>query len=170
MITSYAHVLEDRPFGIRIIPVCVALLLFSTVSSHAVQLVSPPDFSSTERGQVMEVLQSAAGLIPRNSMVAMCNGERGRRDMYYYLMMFELKSRMCFVLDFAQTEESVPADVQKLKYYDYLVISSRHYAVVSSLTRAGYKVHWDKDCSVYRIKTMADGSIYIYPAKMVYSN
>jgi len=42
---------------------------------------------------VLQVLQDAAPHIPRNSAVAMYNGTRGRMDLYYYLVMYQVKSR-----------------------------------------------------------------------------
>ncbi len=163
--TTFYDILSPRPLSVRWFPVCVSLLLFSLVSGHAVQLVSRPDFSETERGKVQAVLQQAAEVIPRNSKVAMCNGERGRRDLYYYLMMYELKTRACFDLDLGFPEYSIPTDVKMLRDYEYLVISSKHYLVLQELTRAGFEVQWEKDCFVYRIKN-ANGTLFLYPADM----
>ncbi len=164
MITTLAHLLETRPLGIRILPVGVALLLLSMVSGHAAQLFVRPDFSSTERGQVMDELQQAAQMIPRNSRVAMYNGDRGRRDLYYYLMMYELKTRCCFDLDFGHPEYGIPIDVKMLEDYEYLVVSHQDDSLVPELERAGYTVSWESDCSLYRIEHMTDGSLYFYPA------
>ncbi len=170
MITTLSHILEHRPFATRLLPICVSLFLFSLVIGPASQLIFRPDFATTERGKVMDVLQEAAQIIPRNSKVAMCNGERGRRDLYYYLMMYELKTRVCFDLDLGSPEYSIPTDVKMLELYDYLIISSRHYLIVSELQKAGFKINWNRDCSVYRIKHMTDGSLYLYPAKIDLSN
>ncbi len=166
LITTFTALPHQRKIPVRLLPLFLSLLLFSLVSGQAMQLIRRPDFRSTERGKVIETLQQAAEVIPRNAKVAMCNGERGRRDLYYYLMMYELKTRVCFDLDFAQPVYNVATDVEMLRLYDYLVISAKHYLIVSELRRAGYTVQWNKDCSVYRIKTMADGSLYIYPAQL----
>ena len=166
LIFSFYDILERRSFPVRFLPLCISLLLFALISDQAVQLVHRPDFSSTERGLVMDTLQQAAQIIPRNSKVAMCNGERGRRDMYYYLMMYELKTRACFDLDFGYPEYEIPVDVKMLRDYDYLIISAKHYRIVSELIRAGYDVQWKNGCSVYRIKPTQNGSLYIYPADM----
>ena len=170
LFSALDQVLQRHPYALKMLPLCVSLLLFALIPNRAYQLISRPDFASTERGMVMDTLQQAAEIIPRNSRVAMCNGERGRRDLYYYLMMYELKTRICFDLDFRHPEYGIATDVQMLRHYDYLVISAKHYLIVSELRRAGYTVQWNKDCSVYRIKTMADGSLYIYPATMVRPN
>ncbi len=170
MIFSFYDILERRTFFVRFLPLCISLLLFSLVSGQAVQLVSRPDFASTERGLVMETLQEAAEIIPRNSKVAMCNGERGRRDLYYYLMLYELKTRVCFDLDFRTPEYGIATDVQMVQHYDYLVISAKHYRIVSELCRAGYEVQWRNGCSVYRIKRTDNGKVYIYPAVTEFSN
>lgn len=170
MITTLAHILEKRSVALRILPVCMALLLFAMVSGQAAQLVVRPDFASTERGLVIDELQEAARIIPRNSRVAMCNGERGRRDLYYYLMMYELKTRVCFDLDFGNPEYGIPVDVKMLEHYDYLIISVRHYLIVSELHKAGYTITWDPNCSVYRIREAGNGSLHFYPAKTDLSN
>ncbi len=168
--TVFYNLFQDQPLWVHLLPFSLSLLLFSLVSGQAVQLIRPPEFATTERGQVMETLQQAAEVIPRNSKVAMCNGERGRRDLYYYLMMYELKTRVCFDLDFAQPEYSIADDVKLLRYYDYLLISAKHDALVSELSRAGYTVLWKDDCVIYRIKEIPEGSLYIYPAEMEISN
>ncbi len=170
LIFSFYDILERRLFPIRFLPLCISLLLFSLVSGQAAQLVHRPDFASTERGLVMKPLQEAAEIIPRNSKVAMCNGERGRRDLYYYLMMYELKTRVCFDLDFGSPEYGIATDVQMLQHYEYLVISAKHYLIVSELIRAGYDVQWRNGCSVYRIKRLNNEKVYIYPAVTEISN
>ncbi len=163
-ITSFAHVLEDRPLPVRFLPLCASLLLFTLVSGQASQLIFRPDFDSTERGKVIASLDAASELIPRNSKVVLCNGERGRRDMYYYLTMYQLKTRMVFILDFAQPEVNVPNDVQNIRYYEYLVISSNHYNIVRSLINAGFHVTWRNGCSLYRINVLSNGTVSITPA------
>ena len=163
--TTFYDILSPRPLSVRWFPLCVSLLLFSLVFTHAVQLVVRPDFSATERGKVQPILQQAAEIIPRNSKVAMCNGQRGRRDLYYYLMMYELKTRACFDLDMGSPEYSVPTDVQMRRDYEYLIISSKHYTLLPELVKAGYKVQWDKDCFIYRIKNN-NGALYVYPADL----
>ncbi len=163
-ITSFAHVLEDRPLPVRFLPLCASLLLFTLVSGQASQLIYRPDFDSTERGKVMESLELASETIPRNAKVVLCNGERGRRDMYYYLTMYQLKTRVVFILDFSQPEVSIPKDVQNLRNYEYMVISSNHYKIVSSLVKAGFQVTWKNGCSLYRINTLANGTVNITPA------
>ena len=163
-ITSFYALFDDRPLSVRGMSVCISLLLFFMVSGQAVQLVSPPDFASTERGMVIESLQYAAKKIPRKSQVAMFNGERGRRDLYYYLMMYELKTRACFDLDFGYPEYGIPIDVGMLRDYKYLVISATHPQLVSELVRAGYDVQWRDDCVLYRIDRTDNDSLRIYPA------
>lgn len=164
IISTFSKVLQKKPLSVRLLPLCLSLLLFSMISGQAMQLVIRPDFASTERGKVMDVLQDAAQIIPRNSKVAMCNGERGRRDLYYYLMMYELKTRACFDLDFGQPEYSIRVDVEMLKEYDYLIIAANHYLIAQELVRAGFVVNWNKDCSVYRIHENSAGKIAVSPA------
>lgn len=154
---------KDKKFSVRLIPLYFVLLLFPLVSKASVQLVSRPDFQSTERGMVISALQESAEIIPRNARVAMFNGARGREDLYYYLMMYELKSRACLVWDFSQTEGDLLWDLQALKDYEYLVIAAQHPDPLSALQKVGYDVQWDPDCVLYRISNV-DGAVSLVPA------
>lgn len=162
---AFSYHIKEKMIAVRMFPLWLSLLLFSLVSTQAMQLIYRPSFSSTERGMVMEVLRDAATIIPRNSKVAMYNGERGRRDLYYYLMMYELKTRVCFDLDFAQPEGTIQDDVKMLQHYNYLIIASDHRRIASELRKAGYTVIWRDECVVYRIANNS-GRVTISPVLM----
>lgn len=164
-VTSFLNAFGGKRMVLRAVPVWFCLLVFSLVSVNASQLVLRPDFASSQRGQVIQVLQSAAENIPRNSKVAMCNGQRGRRDLYYYLMMYELKTRACFVLDFVSPQYNISTDVEMLQHYDYLIIASRYYLILPELAKAGFVVNWDKDCPIYRISPLTSGGGIISPVQ-----
>lgn len=148
----------------RVSLLLMSLLFFCFTAKNALQLVNRPDFSVYERGQVLEVLEDAAPQIPRNAAVALYNGDRGRKDLYYYLVMFEVKSRWVFILDFGRPQYSIPIDVNMLQEYQYLVVASQDAALREALVNAGFVVRWQEGCTLYRIRTDGYGRMVVAPA------
>ena len=164
---SLFHVLDRSGERSSVAPAVMFVLsavLFLFPAKNSVQLVSRPDLSTFERGQVMEVLQDSAVHIPRNSAVALYNGTRGRRDLYYYLTMYEVKSRWVFILDLGNPEYSIPIDTDMLHSYEYLIIAAEEAPLREALINAGFVLRWQAGCTLYRISEDSFGRTVIAPA------
>lgn len=155
---------EGKPVAPSWVILFLSVVISLLTAKNAVQLVRRPDFSTFERGQVMDVLREAAPSIPRNSAVALYNGSRGRRDLYYYLTMYEVKSRWVFVLDLGHPQYSVPIDVNMLQTYHYLVISADATPLREALVDAGFVLRWKPGCTLYRIARDEFDRMVIFPA------
>ncbi|MBQ1216911.1 MAG: hypothetical protein IIX85_03000 [Clostridia bacterium] len=149
---SLSYAVKDRGRLLRLLPLCVSLVLFLLVAPAARQLVVRPSFESTERGQVITALDAASDVIPRGARVALFNGDRGRRDLYYYLMVFQLKTRACFDLDYGSPEYSIDVDTKMLFEYEWLIVADPDPQLPERLREAGFAVEWEDACSLYRIE------------------
>lgn len=157
---SLSYAVKDRGRLLRLLPICVSLVLFLLVAPAAKQLLVRPSFESTERGQVITALDEASDVIPRGARVALFNGDRGRRDLYYYLMVFQLKTRACFDLDYGSPEYSIDVDTKMLLEYEWLIVADSDPQLHERLREAGFAVEWEDSCTLYRIEDSR-----IFPAR-----
>ena len=157
------HAFDGKKLLLRVFPLVVSVGLFFFVAGPAKQLIHRPDLSTFERGKVMVPLRESSEYIPRDSGVVLYNGTRQRRDLYYYLAMYEVKSRDCFVLDFAQPDMDLEIDLSRLRDYEYLVVTAEEDALFDELRRAGYWVYPSKGCTLYRIVCVSSNFVMIYP-------
>ncbi|MBO5222223.1 MAG: hypothetical protein J6C26_07905 [Clostridia bacterium] len=164
-----AHALLDALFHIppkrvltSALSVALSLFLFLFVAKNGAQLVVRPSMEDFERGKVMTALQDASQIVPRNAAVAVYNGERGRRDLYYYLTMYEVKSRRVFILDFGFPEYSISVDVNMLRDYEYLVVCAEDDVLIPTLQREGFCVE-EGDSLLYHIEIDASDRVVLTP-------
>lgn len=140
----------------------IALLLLIPAWKGTVQLVVRPDFASIERGVVYPMLREGAEVLPRNARMAMYNGSRGRADLYYYLMCYELKSRACCVLECGQPETEDNLHHLESRF-DYLILAVKDEWLFDRISECGYEFQYREGCSVYRIESQDFGSAKILP-------
>lgn len=153
----------DLRYSGRILSGVAGVILFFCVCVNASQLVCPPSFEASERGRVYPLLSAAAEVIPRNASVMMYNGEIGRRDLYYYLMLYQLKTRSCFDLDYQGQAHGLVGDLSQAKEYEYFLLAEEDDRILSDLAHAGYKVRWRAGCRIYRIEHDGDGGTALVP-------
>ena len=148
----------ERPRPLRVIaPLAVCAVLLLCVGQNLPQLVAPPPFAQTERGRVYPCLTEAARTVPRGARVMLYNGATGRRDLYYNLMLYQLKTRSNFVLDLRSPAVSPEEDVKVLEGSDWLIVAEQDDVLPALVRRAGYEAQWRPGCRLYRILHGEDG-------------
>lgn len=145
--------------------VCAAALVILVLcAGNTTVLVTGPDYSQSERHSLSAVFDDAAQHIPRDARVAMYTGQRGRRDLYYYLMVNEFSSRNCMVLDYAQPEKSPKQDTMLVRKYDYLVVTQVDESLRQNIAAAGIVGQIEDGVTVYKV-VRQDNKVNLVPCE-----
>lgn len=146
------------------IPAAAAFFTVCGLCCGAVlQLLHGPDFTNSERHKVMEACRQAVGGLDRNASVMMYVGDCGRRDLYYYIMLYEFSTPHCMVLDYRCPEEGIREDTARAAEFDYFVIAADVGELRSVMSQIGMEFYYQEGCTLYR-REFRNGSTVFLPA------
>ncbi len=134
---------DKRAVAMRIVPPVLALAL---CLPGVVQLVTGPNYVTSERHLLEETTSRAAPHIPRDGTVVLYNGDRGRADLYVHLSAYAFATRNCTVLEKG-------GDAAILEDFAYLVVAVEDSILPAMLREAGIEGDLVTGAVVYAITT-----------------